>query len=62
MTETPSPCLAICSLDLNDEYCIGCGRTLDEIAGWLNASEAERRAIVEQLPERLIELASSAKA
>ena len=56
MTETPSPCLAICSLDHTDEYCTGCGRSLDEIAGWLMANEAERRAIVEQLPERLLRL------
>lgn len=56
MTETPSPCLDICSLDLSDEYCIGCGRSLDEIAGWLKASEAERRVIVDKLPERLLRL------
>ena len=61
VTETPSPaipspCLDICSLDPSDEYCIGCGRSLDEIAGWLRASEAQRRAIVDQLPERLLRL------
>jgi uncharacterized protein len=56
MTETPSPCLDICSLDLSDEYCVGCGRSLDEIAGWARASDEERRVIVEQLPERLLRL------
>jgi uncharacterized protein len=54
----PSPCLSICSLDLTDEYCVGCGRSLDEIARWGAASEAQRRAILEKLPERLSQLQS----
>jgi predicted Fe-S protein YdhL (DUF1289 family) len=33
--------------------CIGCGRSLDEIAGWVALSEAERRQIMTQLPARL---------
>jgi uncharacterized protein len=37
---------------------MGCGRSLDEIAGWQTASEAERRAIIEKLPERLKRLES----
>ncbi|MEQ1539704.1 MAG: DUF1289 domain-containing protein [Sphingorhabdus sp.] len=61
VSETPSPsisspCLAICRLDPSDEYCLGCGRTLDEIAGWTRASDAERREIVAQLPDRLLRL------
>jgi predicted Fe-S protein YdhL (DUF1289 family) len=41
--------------------CIGCGRSLDEIAGWVALSEAERRQIMTQLPARLASV-SAAKA
>jgi hypothetical protein len=34
------------------ELCIGCGRTLDEIAGWADMSAEERRAIMALLPAR----------
>lgn len=32
--------------------CIGCGRTLDEIARWGGMSEAEQSAIMNSLAER----------
>jgi uncharacterized protein len=53
MTEVYSPCVDICDVDETCTYCIGCGRSLDEIAAWLSVSDADRRAILEQLPERL---------
>jgi len=37
-------------------HCIGCGRSLDEIARWAALSEAERRAIMARLPARLAAL------
>ena len=30
--------------------CLGCGRTLDEIARWIAMSEAERGRIMAELP------------
>ena len=33
--------------------CIGCGRTLQEIARWGTMDEAERQAIMAELPSRL---------
>ena len=33
--------------------CVGCGRTLPEIAAWTRMSEAERQAIIAALPVRL---------
>lgn len=56
MTETLSPCVNLCELDQNGEYCLGCGRSLDEIAAWGSASEEERRAILARLPEQLLRL------
>lgn len=53
MTEVPSPCVDICDVDKSCKYCIGCGRSLDEIAAWLTITDEQRFAIMEQLPERL---------
>jgi hypothetical protein len=51
-----SPCIKVCTLDPASTTCLGCGRTLDEIARWGRASEPERRAILALLPERLARL------
>ncbi|MBW5412731.1 DUF1289 domain-containing protein [Pseudomonas sp. MAG002Y] len=41
----PSPCVRRCCLDDHD-ICLGCGRTLDEILAWGEASAEARRAII----------------
>jgi predicted Fe-S protein YdhL (DUF1289 family) len=46
-----SPCTGICRLDAR-ELCVGCRRTLGEIAEWSRASNARRREILQQLPLR----------
>lgn len=48
-----SPCTLVCSIDLKTGYCFGCGRTRDEIAGWMDYTDIERRALMEALPARL---------
>jgi uncharacterized protein len=61
--ETPaqvlSPCVNICRLDEATGWCIGCGRTGNEIARWGAASDAEREAILVRLHARLAILRSS---
>lgn len=47
-----SPCVGICRLDDKGEYCIGCLRTLPEIAAWAGAGEEFKRAVWRELPER----------
>lgn len=57
MPTTPSsPCIKICVLDPQSGWCVGCGRTLDEIAGWGSLSEAERLAVMDGLPARMTKL------
>lgn len=34
-------------------FCFGCGRTGDEISGWMTYSHEERANIMDGLPERL---------
>lgn len=48
-----SPCILVCSIDQRTGYCFGCGRTREEIAGWMEFSAEERRAVMTDLPARL---------
>jgi predicted Fe-S protein YdhL (DUF1289 family) len=43
-----SPCISVCRIEPSDGLCVGCLRTLDEIAGW-GAMSAERRLEVWRL-------------
>jgi len=47
-----SPCLGICIMDPATRRCRGCLRTIEEIAGWYDASPAEKRAILARLAAR----------
>jgi len=55
-----SPCSKICVMDADNRYCLGCKRTLGEIARWGAMSDAEHAAIVAQLPARRSENAEVA--
>lgn len=48
-----SPCILVCSIDDKTGYCFGCGRTRDELARWIEMTDAERRAVMDVLPARL---------
>ena len=52
-----SPCVNICAIDPATGWCTGCGRTLNEIAGWGAAGPAQRRTMLADLPGRLARLA-----
>jgi predicted Fe-S protein YdhL (DUF1289 family) len=47
-----TPCTKICTLDQASGLCLGCGRTVAEIASWSGMTEAERRRIMAELPAR----------
>ncbi|XAZ25779.1 DUF1289 domain-containing protein [Sinorhizobium sp. B11] len=51
-----TPCIRICSLDPLTGLCAGCGRTTDEIVGWMCFSDEDREAIMNSLPARLAAL------
>ncbi|QDY99748.1 DUF1289 domain-containing protein [Nitratireductor mangrovi] len=53
MAAIESPCILVCSIDMKTGYCFGCGRTRDEIAGWIGMTPDERREIMGALAERL---------
>ena len=47
-----SPCIKVCQMDPVRGVCLGCCRSLDEIARWGGMSEEEQFQIIEKLPER----------
>lgn len=53
MTPLESPCILVCSIDMKTGYCFGCGRTREEISGWIAMSPEGRRAVMAELPARL---------
>jgi len=46
-----SPCVKICTV--KDDVCIGCGRTVEEIARWRSMSTEERKYINERLSNNI---------
>lgn len=55
-TTIESPCILICSIDMETGWCHGCGRTRDEIGAWTLYSPERRRQIMDALPERVAEI------
>ncbi|WP_125255731.1 DUF1289 domain-containing protein [Brevundimonas fluminis] len=47
-----TPCVQVCAVDGASGLCLGCKRTLPEIARWSRYSDAERAAIMAELPRR----------
>lgn len=47
-----TPCVKVCVVDGASSLCLGCFRTLSEIAGWSALSEEERAAVMADLPAR----------
>jgi uncharacterized protein len=54
-----SPCTNICTLDARSGLCLGCGRTVDEIARWAAMSADDRARIMAELPARRASLTES---
>ncbi|MDZ7592284.1 MAG: DUF1289 domain-containing protein [Rubrivivax sp.] len=53
MTQTvPSPCIDICRMDEATGWCVGCLRTLDEIALWSALDEEGKRQVWRDLQRR----------
>jgi predicted Fe-S protein YdhL (DUF1289 family) len=52
--ELASPCISVCLLDEQD-ICLGCYRSAEEITDWFMASPAEKRAILERARDRRLE-------
>jgi uncharacterized protein len=48
-----TPCIRVCVVDAGSGHCVGCGRSLSEIACWTTLTTDARRRIMAALPQRL---------
>ena len=51
-----SPCVKVCQMDPRQGLCLGCRRTLDEIARWAGMSAAERGRVMAELASRTLDV------
>ena len=47
-----SPCTSVCRMDDASGLCVGCLRTIDEIAAWSVLDDGERRAVLAAIDRR----------
>ena len=48
----PSPCVGVCKLDEAGSLCLGCNRTLTEIAQWGSATALRKQEILKAVAIR----------
>ena len=51
-----TPCVKVCQMDPRRGVCLGCRRTLDEIARWGAMSDQERERVMAELPSRPLDV------
>jgi hypothetical protein len=47
-----SPCVKVCAIDATTGWCLGCGRSMAEIASWSTLEPERRRAVMGELAAR----------
>ncbi|PKO25752.1 MAG: DUF1289 domain-containing protein [Betaproteobacteria bacterium HGW-Betaproteobacteria-8] len=47
-----SPCIGICAMNASTGQCEGCCRSLEEIRGWWDMMDDERKRVMDQLEQR----------
>ncbi|MEI5637853.1 MULTISPECIES: DUF1289 domain-containing protein [unclassified Pseudoalteromonas] len=50
-TTTESPCIRKCCLDDND-ICLGCFRTLEQITGWTSFTDKQKRDVLQNCEQK----------
>ena len=47
-----SPCIGVCHIDGKTGFCLGCYRTLPEIAQWHKKTDSERCKVIDEAKNR----------
>lgn len=55
MSAPPSPCVRNCTLN-DQDICLGCGRTLEDITSWTKMSDDDKAACVARGRDNLVRL------
>ncbi|MDE2094344.1 MAG: DUF1289 domain-containing protein [Burkholderiales bacterium] len=58
--ELASPCTGVCRMDERSGLCVGCARTLAEIAAWSTLSNEDKRHVCAALALRQAKTAPAA--
>ncbi len=58
--DIPSPCVSVCRMDAQRQYCEGCLRSIDEIRVWSSSGAEQKKAIWAQIAQRVEDLAAKA--
>ena len=56
-----TPCIQVCAIDGPTGWCLGCGRSLKEIAQWTLYTDQQRDAVITELETRLNALKAQGK-
>jgi hypothetical protein len=51
-----SPCVDVCAIDDDTGWCIGCGRSMHEIATWASMGDAARGKALTELDARKLKI------
>lgn len=46
-----SPCIGVCELD-EQQVCVGCSRTIEEIGQWTQMDDRQRKLIMDRIDEQ----------
>jgi uncharacterized protein len=52
--DVPSPCVSICRMNPDTQWCEGCFRTLDEIAAWSRMEDDGKREVWRVIGQRAL--------
>ena len=47
-----SPCIQVCTYDEEEEFCIGCYRTIEELQDWLIMTRQQKLEVLKKIEER----------
>jgi len=50
-SNVPSPCIRVCKIE--DDHCLGCGRSSDEIREWFYCDDTRKEEILEKSGKRI---------
>jgi len=48
----PSPCKAVCVLNAETGFCLGCYRTVEEIGGWMMMTPERKLQVLDDIAAR----------
>lgn len=55
----PSPCVSVCRMDAQKEFCEGCLRSIDEIRVWRASSDQDKKLIWTRIEQRIASITAS---